>query len=94
MRYMASSLGPEGIRVNAVSPGPIKTLSASGVKNLRKLLSAYEKAVPLQRNVTLEEIGNTTAFLCSDLASGITGEIVHVDSGFHSITVGNDNNEE
>ena len=75
VRYMAESIGPEGIRVNAISAGPIKTLAASGVKDLRKFLDYVEKAAPLRRNVTIEEVGNVAAFLCSDLASAITGEI-------------------
>jgi len=89
VRYMANSLGPKGIRVNAISAGPIRTLSASGVKNLRKMLSFDAQVNPLRKNVTLEDVGNTAAFLCSELASGITGEIVHVDSGFHCLGVGN-----
>lgn len=87
MRYMASSLGKKGIRVNAVSAGAIRTLSASGVKSFRKMLSFSEKFVPLRRNITIDDVGNTTAFLCSDLAAGITGEIVHVDSGFHCVAM-------
>lgn len=83
IRYLANSLGPRGIRVNGLSAGPIKTLAAAGIKNFRKMLSYNEKVTPLRRNVSLEEVGNTAAFLCSDLSSGITGEIVHVDSGFH-----------
>lgn len=85
VRYLAHSLGPKGIRVNAVSPGPIKTLAAAGIENFGKLLSYSAKVSPLKRNVTLDEVGNTAAFLCSDLASGITGEIVFVDAGFNSI---------
>lgn len=85
VRYMAQSLGPSGIRVNAVSAGPIRTLAASGIHDFRKLLQENEQIVPLRRNVTLDDVGNTAAFLCSDLASGITGEIVHVDSGFHCV---------
>jgi enoyl-[acyl-carrier protein] reductase I len=85
VRYMADSLGPQGIRVNAISAGPIRTLAASGVKNFRKLLAYNEKMSPLRKNVTIEDVGNTAAFLCSDWASGITGEIVHVDAGFHCI---------
>ncbi len=88
VRYMAYSLGPKGIRVNAVSAGPVKTLAASGVKSFRKMLGYYEKVTPLRRNVTLEQVGNAAAFLCSDLAAGITGEILHVDSGFHAIAMG------
>lgn len=86
MRYMAASLGPQGIRVNAVSPGPIKTLAASGVKDLRKILTTNEKLTPLRRNVTIEQVGDVAAFLCSDLAAGITGEVIHVDAGYHCVT--------
>lgn len=85
VRYMADGLGPQGIRVNAVSAGPIKTLAAAGISDFRKLLDYAEKNAPLRRNVTIEEVGNVAAFLCSDLASGITGEITYVDAGF-SIT--------
>ena len=85
VRYMAQSLGPKGIRVNAVSAGPLRTLAASGIQDFRKMLEDNERMVPLRRNVTLEDVGNTAAFLCSDLAAGITGEIVHVDSGFHCV---------
>ena len=88
VRYMAQSLGPLGIRVNAVSAGPIRTLAASGIHDFRKMLEDNEKIVPLRRNVTLDDVGNTAAFLCSDLAAGITGEIVHVDSGFHAVGLG------
>lgn len=87
VRYLAYSLGPQGIRVNAISAGPIRTLAASGIKNFRKMLSYYEQTTPLRRNVSIEEVGNTAAFLCSDLASGITGEVVHVDGGYHMITM-------
>ncbi|MBN1684336.1 MAG: enoyl-ACP reductase [Gammaproteobacteria bacterium] len=83
VRYMAYSLGKNGVRVNALSAGAIKTLSASGIKNFRKLLSLTEQVAPLNRNVTIDDVGNVAAFLCSDLAAGITGEVVHVDSGFH-----------
>jgi enoyl-[acyl-carrier protein] reductase I len=83
VRYMAQSLGPDGIRVNAVSAGPIKTLAASGISNFRKMLDLMERTAPLRRNVTIEEVGNTAAFLCSDLASGITGEITYVDAGYN-----------
>ncbi|MGQ0656762.1 MAG: enoyl-ACP reductase FabI [Chromatiales bacterium] len=85
VRYMAQNLGPEGIRVNAVSAGPIRTLAASGVKDLRKFLEYIEKHAPLRRNVTIEEVGNVAAFLCSDLASAVTGEITYVDCGFNVI---------
>lgn len=85
VRYLAHSLGPEGIRVNAISAGPIRTLAASGISDFRKFLDYVEHNAPLRRNVTIEEVGSVAAFLCSDLASGITGEIVHVDSGYHSV---------
>ncbi|HED13808.1 MAG TPA: enoyl-ACP reductase [Gammaproteobacteria bacterium] len=85
VRYLAQSLGPQGIRVNAVSAGPIKTLAAAGIGGFRKMMAYYEKAVPLGRGVTTLEVGNTAAFLCSDLASGITGEITYVDAGFNTV---------
>lgn len=87
VRYMAQSLGGEGIRVNAVSAGPIKTLASAGIGGFKKMMDYYEKAVPLGRGVTIEEVGNTAAFLCSDLASGITGQIVYVDAGFNTVGV-------
>lgn len=87
VRYLAASLGPKGIRVNAISAGPIKTLAAAGIKDFRKMQSAYAATTPLKRNVTLEEVGNTAAFLCSSLASGITGEVVHVDAGYHAVAM-------
>ena len=83
VRFMAAELGAEGIRVNGISAGPIKTLAAAGIKGFRGMLGAAEKASALKRNVTIEEVGNTAAFLSSDLASGITGEIVYVDAGFN-----------
>jgi enoyl-[acyl-carrier protein] reductase I len=83
VRYLAYNLGPEGTRVNAISAGPIKTLAAAGVGNFRKMLEHVEQTSPLRRNVNIEEVGNVAAFLCSDLASGITGEIVFVDAGFN-----------
>ncbi|HFC54350.1 MAG TPA: SDR family oxidoreductase, partial [Gammaproteobacteria bacterium] len=88
VRYMADSLGPDGIRVNAVSAGPIRTLAAAGISDFRKMLDYVEENAPLRRNVTIDEVGNTAAFLCSDLASGITGQIVYVDSGFNTIGMG------
>lgn len=89
VRYMAVSLGSEGIRVNGISAGPIKTLAASGIGNFGKLLAFNERNAPLRRNVTIEEVGNAAAFLCSDLASGITGEIMYVDGGFNTTALGN-----
>jgi enoyl-[acyl-carrier protein] reductase I len=88
-RYLAFSLGPEGIRANALSAGPIKTLAASGIGNFGKLLAYNSHHSPLRRNVTIEEVGNAAAFLLSDLASGITGEVIYVDGGMHSTALGN-----
>lgn len=85
VRYLAATLGPEGIRANAISAGPIRTLAAAGIADFRNMLDYVEKNAPLRRNVTIEEVGNTAAFLCSDLASAITGEVIYVDSGFHII---------
>ena len=85
VRFMASSLGPKGIRVNAISAGPIKTLAAAGIGNFGKLLGYTEKVAPLRRNVSILEVGNVAAFLCSDLASGVTGEITYVDAGFNTV---------
>ncbi|MDG6896026.1 enoyl-ACP reductase FabI [Volucribacter amazonae] len=84
-RVMAADMGKQGIRVNAISAGPIRTLAASGIKDFKKMLSTFEKTAPLGRCVTIDDVGNTAAFLCSDLSAGITGEVVHVDAGF-SIT--------
>jgi len=83
VRYMAQSLGPHGHRVNAISAGPIKTLAAAGISRLRLMLEHVANTAPLRRNVTTEEVGNVAAFLCSDLASGVTGEITFVDSGYN-----------
>jgi len=81
VRFLAADLGPHGIRVNAISAGPVKTLAAAGISGFRKMLHYAQKASPLRRNVTIAEVGNTAAFLCSDLASGITGETTFVDAG-------------
>lgn len=86
VRYLAASLGPKGLRINAISAGPLKTLAAAGIKDFRKIQDAYANVAPLQRNITAEEVGNTAAFLCSHLASGITGEVVHVDAGYHAVS--------
>ena len=88
VRYLATSVGKDGHRVNAISAGPIKTLAASGVKNFRKMLSYNARRAPLGRNVTTEEVGNTASFLSSDWASGITGEIIYVDAGFNVTAMG------
>jgi len=87
MRYLADSLGPEGTRVNAISAGPIRTLAASGISGFKGMLSEAEKKNPLRRNVTIEEVGNAAAFLCSDMASGITGDVLYVDSGYHILGI-------
>ena len=86
-RYLAASLGPKGIRANAISSGPIKTLAASGIKDFGKLLKEMEHISPLRKTVTIDEVGNAAAFLLSDYASGITGDVLYVDAGFHAIGV-------
>ena len=83
VRYMAANLGPRGIRVNGISAGPIKTLAAAGIAHFRKMLHHVEETTPLRRTITPKEVGNVAAFLCSDLASGVTGEITFVDSGYN-----------
>ncbi|MDP2751246.1 MAG: enoyl-ACP reductase FabI [Rhodocyclaceae bacterium] len=88
-RYLAFCLGPQGIRANAVSAGPIKTLAASGIGNFGKLLSYNAHHAPLRRNVTIEEVGNAAAFMLSDLASAITGEVLYVDGGLNTTALGN-----
>jgi enoyl-[acyl-carrier protein] reductase I len=88
VRYLAESLGPRGMRVNGVSAGPIKTLAASGIADFSKMLKFNEASTPLRRNVTIEQVGNASAFLLSDLASGITAEVLHVDAGMHAVVGG------
>jgi enoyl-[acyl-carrier protein] reductase I len=88
VRFLAASLGPRGIRVNGISAGPIKTLAASGIAGFGKILKHVQENSPLRRNVTTEDIGNVAAFLLSDLAAGITGEITHVDGGFSTVVSG------
>ena len=88
VRYMSHSLGSKGIRVNAVSAGPIKTLAASGIANFDRMYDFNERHAPLKRNVTIDEVGNAAAFLCSDLASGITGEVTYVDGGMNITAAG------
>jgi enoyl-[acyl-carrier protein] reductase I len=85
VRYLAMDLGPEGIRVNAISAGPIKTLAAAGISNFRKMLEHVERTAPLRRSVSIEDVGNAAAFLCSDLAAGITGEVLYVDAGYSHV---------
>jgi len=88
VRYLAMQLGRQGIRANGISAGPIRTLAAAGIGDFGKLLSYHEKHAPLKRNVSIEEVGNVAAFLCSDLASGVTGEITYVDAGFNTTSLG------
>mgnify|MGYP001282514566 FL=1 len=88
VRYLAASLGPKGTRVNGISAGPIRTLAASGISDFRSMLKQVEEKTPMRRNVTIDEVGNAAAFLCSDLASGITGEIIYVDTGYHILGLG------
>src|SRR4029077_4051738 len=85
VRFLAADLGPHNIRVNGISAGPIKTLAAAGIAGFRKMLGRVAEVAPLKRNVTLEDVGNTAAYLCSDLAAGVTGEISYVDSGFSTV---------
>jgi enoyl-[acyl-carrier protein] reductase I len=88
VRYLAAALGPQGIRVNSVSAGPIKTLAAAGIGDFKKILDEVATNAPLRRNVTIDDVGNTGAFLCSDLAAGITGENIYVDSGYNIVSMG------
>jgi len=88
VRYLAAGLGPKGIRVNGISAGPIKTLAASGIKGFGKLLGVFEENSPLRRTVTIDDVGNVAAFMLSDLASGMTGEISYVDAGFSQVMGG------
>ena len=88
VRYLAQALGPEGTRVNAISAGPIKTLAAAGIGGFSKILHFVERTAPLRRNVTIDEVGNVAAFLLSDLASAVTGEITYVDCGFSIVAAG------
>ena len=85
VKYLAADLGPEGLRVNAISAGPIKTLAASGIGDFRYIMKWNEYNAPLRRNVTIEDVGGAGLYLCSDLASGVTGEIHHVDAGYNVI---------
>jgi enoyl-[acyl-carrier protein] reductase I len=87
VRYLAQAMGPQGVRVNGISAGPIKTLAASGIKDFSKMLKAAATA-PIRRNVTIDDVGNAAAFLLSDLAAGISAEITYVDGGFSNIVAG------
>ena len=88
VRYLAASMGPKGVRVNAISAGPIKTLAAAGIGGFGKILSHVAEHAPLRRNVTIDDVGNAAAFLLSDLAAGITGEVLYVDAGYNTIVAG------
>jgi len=90
VRYLAAALGPEGTRVNGLSPGPIKTLAAAGIGGFSKILHFVERTAPLRRNVTIDEVGNVAAFYFSDLSRAITGEITYVDAGFNTVAAGLD----
>jgi enoyl-[acyl-carrier protein] reductase I len=94
VRYLASSLGPKGIRVNGISAGPIKTLAASGIAGFGKILKFVEANAPLRRNVTIDDVGNVAAFLLSDLAAGVTAEITYVDAGFNTVVGGMDSGKD
>jgi enoyl-[acyl-carrier protein] reductase I len=85
VRYLAADLGPDGVRVNAISAGAVKTLAASGVRGFRSMLGVYEERAPLRRNITQDEVAGAALFLCSDLGTGVTGEVLHVDSGYNII---------
>jgi enoyl-[acyl-carrier protein] reductase I len=85
VRFLAADLGPQGIRVNAISAGPIKTLAAAGIPGFRKMLAHVAATAPIQRNVTIDDVGNAAAFLCSDLAAGISGEVLYVDGGYRTV---------
>ncbi len=87
VRYLAADLGPRGIRVNAISAGPIRTLAASGITGIRDMIKGQAEIAPLRRNVTIEDVGKNVLWLCSDLSSGVTGEIVYVDAGAHIMHV-------
>ena len=93
VRFLAADLGPKGIRVNGISAGAIKTLAAAGISGFRKMLTHMEKTAPIRRNVTIEDVGNAAAFLCSDLSAGIAGEILYVDGGYSTIGMHLDDDE-
>ena len=88
IRYLANDLGPEGIRVNGISAGPINTLAARGINNFSKFLKIHRSVAPLRKNTTIKEVGDTASFLCSSMSQGITAEIIYVDGGFNKVAVG------
>jgi enoyl-[acyl-carrier protein] reductase I len=85
VRYLAADLGPQGVRVNAISAGPLRTLSSAGISGFKSMLHHHEERAPLRRNVSPEEVANAALYLCSDLGGGVTGEVVHVDAGYHVV---------
>jgi enoyl-[acyl-carrier protein] reductase I len=87
VRYLAADLGPQGVRVNAISAGPLKTLASAGIKGFKSILGYTEEKAPLRRNVTLSDVAGAALFLCSDLGAGVTGEVLHVDSGFNILAL-------
>ena len=93
VRYLAACLGPEGIRVNGLSAGPVKTLAAAGIGSFSKLMNRFERAAPLRRNITIDEVGNVAAFYFSELSSAITGEITYVDCGYNTVAITVDEND-
>jgi enoyl-[acyl-carrier protein] reductase I len=87
VRYLASDLGPEGVRVNAISAGPIRTLAASGIAGFKRMYGQFDEVAPLRRNVSIEDVGRTAVYLGSDLSSAVTGEVIYVDAGFSIMAV-------
>jgi enoyl-[acyl-carrier protein] reductase I len=87
VRYLAADLGPDGIRVNAISAGPVRTLAASGIAGFKRMYGAFDEVAPLRRNITIEDVGRTAVYLASDLSSAVTGEVVYVDGGFSILGV-------
>jgi len=87
VRYLAADLGPEGVRVNAISAGPIRTLAASGIAGFKKMYGQFDEVAPLRRNVSIEDVGKTAVYLASDLSSAVTGEVIYVDAGFSIMAV-------
>jgi enoyl-[acyl-carrier protein] reductase I len=87
VRYLAADLGPEGVRVNAISAGPVRTLAAAGIAGFKKLYGSFAEVAPLRSNITIEDVGRTAVFLASDLSSAVTGEVVYVDGGFNVLGV-------
>ena len=87
VRYLAADLGPDGVRVNAISAGPIRTLAAAGIAGFKKMYGAFDDVAPLRSNISIEDVGKTAVYLVSDLAAGVTGEVIHVDGGFNIVGV-------